>query len=56
MLVPQYLSEYPQGQEGNAKQIREGRIEEFFADSVDAGMDDIELNYRIEPNRSSLRI
>ncbi len=42
-LVPQYLTEYPKGMEGEQKQIGTHRIESFFADSVDAGMEDLKL-------------
>ena len=41
MLVPQYMSEYPKGVEGDQKLININRVENFFADSVDAGMDDL---------------
>jgi hypothetical protein len=40
-LVPQYLTEYPKGLEGNEKQVNVNRVETFFADSVDVGMEDL---------------
>jgi tetratricopeptide (TPR) repeat protein len=39
--VPEYLSEYSKGLEKDQKQISESRIENFFSDSVDAGMEDL---------------
>jgi len=41
VLVPQYLYEYPKGTEGDQKEIATNKVENFFADSVDAGMDDL---------------
>ncbi|MCE3259264.1 MAG: hypothetical protein K0S12_905 [Bacteroidetes bacterium] len=41
VLVPQYLTEYPKGAEGDQKELALNRIENFFSDSVDAGMDDL---------------
>jgi hypothetical protein len=40
-LMPDYLREYPKGQEGEERQNSVDKIENFFADSVDAGMDDL---------------
>jgi hypothetical protein len=40
-LVPDYLKEYPRGLEGEERQASVERIENFFADSVDAGMEDL---------------
>ncbi len=41
VLVPQYLQEYPKGQTGTEKDECIARVEDFFADSVDAGMEDL---------------
>src|SRR5204863_789428 len=39
LLTPQYLKEYPGGLKGDEKNLAYNRIENFFADSVDAGME-----------------
>lgn len=41
VLVPQYMEEYPKGTEGEVKEKAANRVENFFADSVDAGMEDL---------------
>jgi hypothetical protein len=41
-LKPQYLYEFPKGREGEEKDLATNKIENFFADSVDAGMQDLE--------------
>ena len=41
VLVPQYVTEFPKGLEGEIKEKATNRIENFFADSVDAGMEDL---------------
>jgi hypothetical protein len=41
VLVPQYVTEFPKGLEGEQKEKATNRIENFFTDSVDAGMDDL---------------
>ncbi|MDP1800163.1 MAG: hypothetical protein Q8L81_02335 [Bacteroidota bacterium] len=41
VLVPQYMEEYPKGTEGEIKEKAANRVENFFADSVDAGMEDL---------------
>ncbi len=41
VLVPQYMNEYPKGTEGEVKEKAANRVENFFADSVDAGMEDL---------------
>jgi hypothetical protein len=41
ILVPEYLAEYPKGQTAEEKQACITRVEDFFADSVDAGMEDL---------------
>jgi hypothetical protein len=41
-LQPKYHDEYPKGLDAEAKQIAENRIENFFEDSVDAGMRDLD--------------
>lgn len=40
-LLPQYLSEYTRGTFDEQKELATNKIENFFADSVDAGMDDL---------------
>lgn len=40
-LVPEYLTQFPKGLDGNKKEIAANHIENFFADSVDAGMEDL---------------
>ena len=40
-LVPQYVYEYPKGLEGEQKETALNRVDNFFADSVDAGMEDL---------------
>ena len=41
VLLPEYLKEYPKGQNGDEKQSSVSRVEDFFTDSVDAGMEDL---------------
>ena len=41
-LKPKYLVEYPKGLEGEQKDYAANRVENFFEDSVDAGMQDLE--------------
>ena len=41
ILVPQYVNEYPKGLEGEVKEKALNRVENFFTDSVDAGMEDL---------------
>ncbi|MBA3681522.1 MAG: hypothetical protein H0W73_10215 [Bacteroidetes bacterium] len=41
VLVPQYVSEYPKGLDGDVKEKALNRVENFFTDSVDAGMEDL---------------
>lgn len=41
VLVPQYMDEYPKGTQGEVKEKAANRVENFFADSVDAGMEDL---------------
>lgn len=41
VLLPEYLKEYPKGQSGDEKQASLSRVEDFFTDSVDAGMEDL---------------
>jgi hypothetical protein len=41
VLVPDYQKEYPKGAEGDQKEAALNRVENFFSDSVDAGMDDL---------------
>lgn len=41
-LKPRYLVEYPKGLEGDAKDYAANRVENFFEDSVEAGMQDLE--------------
>jgi hypothetical protein len=41
LLKPQYLTEYAAGLEKEEKQNAEDRIEDFFADSVDVGMNEL---------------
>lgn len=41
-LKPRYLTEYPKGLEGDAKDYALNRVENFFEDSVDAGMQDLD--------------
>lgn len=41
-LKPRYFTEYPKGLDGDAKDYALNRVENFFEDSVDAGMQDLE--------------
>jgi hypothetical protein len=41
-LKSKYLTEYPKGLEGDQKDYAINRVENFFEDSVDAGMQDLE--------------
>jgi hypothetical protein len=41
-LKPRYLTEYPKGLEGDAKDYASNRVDNFFEDSVDAGMQDLD--------------
>lgn len=41
-LKPRYLLEYPKGLDGDQKDYAFNRVENFFEDSVDAGMQDLE--------------
>jgi hypothetical protein len=41
-LKPRYLAEYPKGLDGEQKDYAINRVENFFEDSVDAGMQDLE--------------
>jgi hypothetical protein len=41
-MLPQYLREFPKGLSGEQKTIAENKVENFFADSVQAGLDDLE--------------
>lgn len=41
VLLPQYLNEYPKGVEGEQKTVALNKVENFFADSVDAGFEDL---------------
>lgn len=42
VLKPKYLNEYPKGLEADIKEQAINRVENFFEDSVDAGMQDLE--------------
>lgn len=42
VLKSKYLSEYPKGLDGESKDLAVNRVENFFEDSVDAGMQDLE--------------
>lgn len=42
VLKPKYLAEYPKGLEGDQKDFAMNRVENFFEDSVEAGMQDLE--------------
>lgn len=42
VLKPKYFTEYAKGLEGEQKEFATNRIENFFEDSVDAGMQDLE--------------
>lgn len=42
VLKPKYLTEYSRGLEGDQKDYAINRVENFFEDSVDAGMQDLE--------------
>ncbi len=41
-LKPRYLTEYPKGLDGDAKDYASNRVDNFFEDSVDAGMQDLD--------------
>ncbi|MES2512699.1 MAG: hypothetical protein V4580_01090 [Bacteroidota bacterium] len=42
VLKPKYLTEYAKGLEGDPKDYATNRVENFFEDSVDAGMQDLD--------------
>ena len=42
VLKTKYLAEYPKGLEGDQKEYAINRVENFFEDSVEAGMQDLE--------------
>lgn len=42
VLKPKYFNEYPKGLDGDAKEMALNRVENFFEDSVEAGMQDLE--------------
>lgn len=42
VLKQKYFAEYTKGLEGDAKNLAQNRVENFFEDSVDAGMQDLE--------------
>lgn len=42
ILKQKYFAEYTKGLEGDAKNLAQNRVENFFEDSVDAGMQDLE--------------
>jgi hypothetical protein len=42
ILKPKYFTEYAKGLEGEQKELAINRIENFFEDSVDAGMQDLD--------------
>ncbi len=42
VLKPRYFTEYPKGLEGDQKDFAVNRVETFFEDSVDAGMQDLD--------------
>ncbi|MDO8998803.1 MAG: hypothetical protein Q7W45_03485 [Bacteroidota bacterium] len=60
VLVPQYVAEFPKGLEGEMKEKATNRVENFFADSVDAGMDDLkrfsDLLVKVLKNRETVKI
>ncbi len=41
-LKPKYLAEYPKGLDGEQKELSVNRVENFFEDSVDVGMQDLD--------------
>ena len=41
-MLPQYLNEFPKGMEGEQKTIAENKVENFFEDSVQSGLNDLE--------------
>lgn len=41
-MLPQYLKEFPKGMDGEQKTIAENKVENFFEDSVQAGLNDLE--------------
>lgn len=41
-MLPQYLREFPKGMEGERKTVAENKVENFFEDSVQAGLNDLE--------------
>ena len=42
VMKQKYFAEYTKGLEGDAKNLAQNRVENFFEDSVDAGMQDLE--------------
>lgn len=42
VLKPQYIYEFPKGREPEEKELAINKVENFFTDSVDAGMQDLE--------------
>jgi len=41
-MLPLYLKEFPKGMEGEQKTVAENKVENFFEDSVQAGLNDLE--------------
>jgi hypothetical protein len=41
-MLPLYLKEFPKGMEGEQKTIAENKVENFFEDSVQSGLNDLE--------------
>lgn len=60
LLVPQYLEEYSKGLKGDQKEIARNKIENFFADSLEAGLDNLnkfsEMLEKILQNGETVKI
>src|SRR5690606_31737383 len=41
LLAPQYILEYSKDLKGTTKELAKNKIENFFTDSVDVGLDDL---------------
>lgn len=41
LLAPQYLTEYSKDLKGSTKELAQNRMENFFTDSLDSGLDDL---------------
>lgn len=60
LLAPQYIAEFSKDLKGTAKALATNRIENFFTDSVDAGLDDLkrfsEMLEKVLNNNETVKI